>query len=102
MGLLVLILAAVSAQTKIDYNTQVANLPEVVAVERSQCIGSGTGTTPDGAVYTWDCAGLQLYKIRLVTGKVLGPYVAIPATTEQAAMALWQPIPLSSPDPLPE
>lgn len=94
----ILLMFCASGQTRIDGTQQVKNSP-VVSVQRAQCVGSGTGTNSNGTTYSWNCGGLQLYKLILLDGTTLGPYVAIPATPQQASLALWQTLPLSAPDP---
>ena len=95
--LLMLTQLLLTGQTQIDANTQIKNLTPIASVERSQCVGSGTTTTTPPT--SWNCAGLQMYRITLTDGTVLGPYIAIPATTQQSSLALWQSLPLTSPDP---
>ena len=99
-GWLMFIERRVNAQTRVNGIQQVGNLAPISAVQRAQCVGSGTTTNSNGATVSWNCAGLQLYKLTLVDGTVLGPYVAIPATAEQASLALWQTMSLNAPDPV--
>lgn len=92
------------AQTLIDAVHQLKNISPIVTVERSQCIGSGTGTITSGnpsssVSESWNCQGFQLYQFTLLDGTVLGPYVAIPTTAAIASQAVWQTLPLNSPDP---
>ena len=81
----VVIVGVLLAQTKINGQSQVSNLSAVVSIQRALCVGSGTtGST------TWNCAGLQMYRMTLDDGTVLGPFIAIPATAQEAALSYWQ------------
>jgi len=95
VALSVCVLGVMVAQTKIDATQQLKNLAPITTVQRSQCIGNG----PSPTAGTWNCNGLQLYKITLADGTILGPYVAVPATAAQAALMAWVTMPLSAPDP---
>lgn len=94
------ILAGVSygiAQTQADASRQLKNLNLVVpiaSVQRWEC--SATGTTGGTS---WDCNGMQMIKLTLTNGTVLGPYVNIPASAPEVASGDWVTIPLAAPDP---
>jgi hypothetical protein len=95
---LMLTLIVVHAQTRIDAPTQIKNLnlSPIRLVERSQCIGSGTAT--DGS--KWDCTGIQMIRITLDDGTILGPYVNIPMSQQIATDSKWQSLPLKAADPI--
>lgn len=74
----------------------------ITSVERSKCVGSGTGTgkNQDGTTftYTWDCDGLQLFRMTLADGTKIGPFMAIRVSPEDVmADPKWQSIPLAHP-----
>ncbi len=104
-ALLLFFVSVAFGQTPTQVNgQQLKNLviSPISAVERFHCVGSGTGTNPDGSTYKWDCGGMQMIRLVLVDGTLLGPYVAVPADPKIVADPKWQRVPLAAPDPLPK
>lgn len=65
------------AQTQVDYQTQLKNLPQPWKVEVFTCVGSGTNAQGQ----KWDCGGEAWFKITGSDGKVV-EVVGIPPTPE--------------------
>ena len=58
-----------------------------------------TVTITDNPVGAWNCGGLQMIKLTLIDGTVLGPYVNIPATAPEISNGGWVTMALGAPDP---
>lgn len=71
-------------------------LSPIAAVEKWNCVGSGP--YPDGKPGTWDCGGLQMIRLILTDGKVLGPYLLIKGQ-DISLDAKWTRIPLATSGP---
>lgn len=81
----------VFSQTQIETNQLRQSAP--VVVEWARCQGSGEGKTPEGVVYKWDCAGLELVRFRYSDGSTK-VYTLAPASPEVINDTKFIPIPL--------
>lgn len=75
----------------LDVFTMVGANPQIVSIERKECVGAGSG---------FNCGGLQLWTLTLIDGRVLGPYVGIAATDDETGSPFWRPLAFDAPSPV--